>query len=187
MALMMDAALARALRSPSSTARVPASLETSSSAQVNGPRAVNEKGMKASSVRPGWDRLRANPTAPGLATGDGIRPRLVALAAALALPLAAASAVGAAAAVSGPSAPRHVPASSPCGKLRTPPHSYRHVVWVWMENHSYNTIIRARQAPYINKLATRCGLAANYHNISHPSLPNYIAATSGLGYARIAN
>jgi phosphatidylinositol-3-phosphatase len=115
-----------------------------------------------------------------------MRTRLAALAAALALPLAAVSAVGAAAAVTGSSAPRHVPASSPCGKLRKPPHSYRHVVWVWMENHSYNTIIRARQAPYINKLATRCGLATNYHNISHPSLPNYIAATSGLGYAGIA-
>src|SRR5262249_34829690 len=27
--------------------------------------------------------------------------------------------------------------------------------------------------------ATSCGLATNYHGISHPSLPNYIAATSG--------
>ena len=115
-----------------------------------------------------------------------MRSRLVVLAAAIALPLAAVSVVGAAAAATGSSASRHAPASSPCGRLNKPPHSYRHVVWVWMENHSYGTIIRSRQAPYINKLAARCGLATNYHNISHPSLPNYIAATSGLSYAGIA-
>jgi phospholipase C len=55
-----------------------------------------------------------------------------------------------------------------------------------MENHSYNTIIGSSQAPYINALAKECGLATNYHNISHPSLPNYIAATSGLGLAKLA-
>jgi len=75
-------------------------------------------------------------------------------------------------------------ASGPCGALATAP-TYTHVIWVWMENHSYDTIIGSSQAPYINSLATECGLATNYHNISHPSLPNYIAATSGLGYAAI--
>jgi phospholipase C len=35
-------------------------------------------------------------------------------------------------------------------------------------------------------LASECGLATNYHNISHPSLPNYMAATSGLAYSGIA-
>jgi hypothetical protein len=49
-----------------------------------------------------------------------------------------------------------------------------------MENHSASTIIGSDQAPYINSLVSSCGLATNYHNISHPSLPNYIAATSGL-------
>jgi hypothetical protein len=29
------------------------------------------------------------------------------------------------------------------------------------------------------------GLAANYHNITHPSLPNYLAATSGLSLASL--
>jgi phospholipase C len=58
--------------------------------------------------------------------------------------------------------------------------TYTHVIWIWMENHSYSTIIGSSQAPYINSLATSCGLATNYHNISHPSLPNYIAGTSGL-------
>jgi phospholipase C len=50
-----------------------------------------------------------------------------------------------------------------------------------MENHSYGDIIGNRsQAPYLNSLASECGLATNYHSISHPSLPNYLAATSGL-------
>jgi phosphatidylinositol-3-phosphatase len=118
-----------------------------------------------------------------------MRSTLIAIAAAAALPLAAASAVGSAAVSTSSAASPHALASSPCGTLKTPPHSYRHVVWVWMENHSYNTIIGsrpARQAPYINELAAKCGLATNYHNISHPSLPNYMAATSGLGYSGIA-
>jgi len=50
-----------------------------------------------------------------------------------------------------------------------------------MENHSFGDIIgNTTQAPYINTLAGECGLATNYHNISHPSLPNYVAMTSGL-------
>jgi phospholipase C len=49
-----------------------------------------------------------------------------------------------------------------------------------MENHSYRDIIGNSQAPYINSLARKCGLATNYHTVSHPSLPNYLGATSGL-------
>jgi hypothetical protein len=69
--------------------------------------------------------------------------------------------------------------SGPCGTSTAAP-AYTHVIWVWMENHSYSDIIGSSQAPYINTLANECGLATNYHNISHPSLPNYIAGTSGL-------
>jgi phospholipase C len=74
--------------------------------------------------------------------------------------------------------------AGPCGTLTAPP-VYTHVIWLWMENHSYGDIIGSPQAPYINALAGECGLATNYHNISHPSLPNYIAATSGLSLAEI--
>jgi phosphatidylinositol-3-phosphatase len=70
-------------------------------------------------------------------------------------------------------------AAGPCGRVASPP-TYRHVIWIWMENHSYGDIIGNKaQAPYLNALASECGLATNYHNISHPSLPNYLAATSG--------
>jgi hypothetical protein len=54
-----------------------------------------------------------------------------------------------------------------------------------MENHSYETVIGSPGAPYINALAAACGLATNYHNVTHPSLPNYLAATSGLTLASL--
>jgi hypothetical protein len=48
-----------------------------------------------------------------------------------------------------------------------------------MENHSYSQIIGNSSAPYINRLATTYGSATNMLAESHPSLPNYIAMTSG--------
>jgi hypothetical protein len=54
-----------------------------------------------------------------------------------------------------------------------------------MENHSFSAFIGSSQAPYFNTLAQECGLATNYHNITHPSLPNYVAATSGLSYSAL--
>src|SRR5262249_1625028 len=37
----------------------------------------------------------------------------------------------------------------------------------------------AKSWPYLNLLARHCGLAARYFAITHPSLPNYLAMTSG--------
>jgi len=74
----------------------------------------------------------------------------------------------------------------PCGTMPLGSTHYRHVIWVWMENHSASDIIGSGDAPYINDLANSCGLATNYHNISHPSLPNYIGATSGLQLASLS-
>ena len=48
-----------------------------------------------------------------------------------------------------------------------------------MENRSFDQIIGSPSAPFINALARTCGLATNYRAVAHPSLPNYIAATSG--------
>src|SRR5258706_10348368 len=69
---------------------------------------------------------------------------------------------------------------SPCGLGGTPPQTYEHVVWIWFENHGYGQIIGSGAAPFFNHTAEACGLATNYQAIAHPSLPNYIAATSGL-------
>ena len=70
-------------------------------------------------------------------------------------------------------------AKAMCGSMRAAPGRYKRVVWIWFENHSYNDVIGSSSAPFTNRLAARCGLATNFHNETHPSLPNYIAATSG--------
>lgn len=74
--------------------------------------------------------------------------------------------------------------SRPCG-TESKPGTYKHVIWIFMENQSYGTIIGSPQAKYINAVAGECGLATGYHNVTHPSLPNYIAATSGLPYSAL--
>ena len=56
---------------------------------------------------------------------------------------------------------------------------YAHVVWVWMENHTYGQVIGNSAAPYETALAHQFGTATNYSSVGSPSLPNYIGATSG--------
>lgn len=78
-------------------------------------------------------------------------------------------------------------APSPCGARATPPATWEHVVWIWFENHGFGQVIGSGAAPYINRtLVPQCGLATNYHAITHPSLPNYMAATSGLSGPALA-
>jgi len=68
-----------------------------------------------------------------------------------------------------------------CGTRPTPPPRWEHVVWIWFENKGYGQVVGSRDAEFMNDtLARTCGLATNYHALGHPSLPNYIAATSGL-------
>ena len=71
------------------------------------------------------------------------------------------------------------PPAGPCGSTSTPPAAYDHVVWIVMENKSYDAIIGSANAPYTNKLADQCAKATNFVAETHPSLPNYIAMTSG--------
>jgi hypothetical protein len=71
------------------------------------------------------------------------------------------------------------PVGGPCGTRATPPGRYAHVIWIVMENHAYSQVIGSASAPYENQLAGQCGLATNYKAVTHPSLPNYIAMTSG--------
>jgi hypothetical protein len=76
-------------------------------------------------------------------------------------------------------APARHGAAGACGRDTGSHPAYRHVIWIWFENHNYDAVIGSGDAPYTNRLAAGCGLATNYHNVTHPSLPNYIAATSG--------
>jgi phosphatidylinositol-3-phosphatase len=48
-----------------------------------------------------------------------------------------------------------------------------------MENTEYGDVIGNRDAPYVNRLARRYALATRSHGVRHPSLPNYLALTSG--------
>ena len=64
------------------------------------------------------------------------------------------------------------PAASPTPE---PPH----VFVIVLENRSYSQAITT---PYLAQLAGSYGLATNYHGVSHPSLPNYLALTSGSTY-----
>jgi phosphatidylinositol-3-phosphatase len=76
-------------------------------------------------------------------------------------------------------------AAGPCGWRDTAPATYQHVVWIVLENHSYDDLIgpkgssAAAASPYLNSLADSCGLATNMWAITHPSLPNYLAQLTG--------
>ena len=110
-----------------------------------------------------------------------MKTRLVACAAVGAMTALLGTAVTASQAAASQAGPS---SSRPCG-TEAKPASYKHVIWIFMENQSYGTIIGSSQAKYINTIAGDCGLATNYHNVTHPSLPNYVAATSGLSYSSL--
>jgi phosphatidylinositol-3-phosphatase len=54
-----------------------------------------------------------------------------------------------------------------------------HIVEIVMENAEYGQVIGNARAPYVNSLARRYGLLTESYAIRHPSLPNYLALTSG--------
>ncbi len=97
------------------------------------------------------------------------------------LVLAACSA-GSPAAKASPAAPA-VPTPEPSGSVapRTGPLTKLtpHVFVIVMENKSY---AEAMAQPFTARLAAANAVATNYHAVSHPSLPNYLALTSGSTY-----
>jgi hypothetical protein len=54
-----------------------------------------------------------------------------------------------------------------------------HVVTIVMENKEYGDVIGSSEAPYVNRLARRYGLATASYGVGQPSLPDYLALTSG--------
>ena len=54
-----------------------------------------------------------------------------------------------------------------------------HVAVLVMENEEYGDVIGRGETPYITALAHRYSLATRMYATSHPSLPNYLALTSG--------
>jgi hypothetical protein len=69
-----------------------------------------------------------------------------------------------------------IPVTAPCGVAGTA--QYSHVAIIMLENVGYS-VVGDSSAPYFNRLVSDCGLATNYFAVSHPSLPNYVALTSG--------
>ena len=74
--------------------------------------------------------------------------------------------IGAAAVPASPSQPSNVP-------------SFRHVFVIMMENTGIEALLGNPNAPWINQAAATYGLATSAFGVTHPSQPNYIAATSG--------
>src|SRR5579859_3236970 len=70
-------------------------------------------------------------------------------------------------------------ASVSADSSRTELKNFQHVFVIMMENTGYASLIGNANAPWINLAAKTYGLATNYTGVTHPSQPNYIAATSG--------
>jgi phosphatidylinositol-3-phosphatase len=84
---------------------------------------------------------------------------------------------------SAPTQPESPPASS---QTPSPPASAQgnnggieHIVIIVQENKPSSQIMGSGDAPYFNKLGDEYAVATNYRAIMHPSLPNYLALTSG--------
>lgn len=75
--------------------------------------------------------------------------------------------------------PRVNSANADSGGNRSNLKNFQHVFIIMMENTSFTSLIGNPNAPFINSAAKTFGLATNYTGVSHPSQPNYIAATSG--------
>jgi len=57
--------------------------------------------------------------------------------------------------------------------------NFSHIFVIVMENREYGDIIGSPEAPYVNGLARKYGLATSGYGITHPSLPNYLALLGG--------
>jgi phosphatidylinositol-3-phosphatase len=100
----------------------------------------------------------------------------------VALVVACTSPVATSPSVAAPSATPGTAPSPPASteKIRIPTPSpsaaHQHVFVIVMENTSLTSALRA---PSISTLASKYTLATDYHAVSSPSLPNYLALTSG--------
>ena len=64
-------------------------------------------------------------------------------------------------------------------------HTRPRVVLILLENHEYSGIVGNPCCPYINDLAEHGTLFTDYTAVTHPSLPNYLALTSGETHGRV--
>jgi len=57
--------------------------------------------------------------------------------------------------------------------------NYKHIFIIMMENTGIEALQGNTNAPWINQAMQTDGVAGNYFGVTHPSQPNYIAATAG--------
>jgi phosphatidylinositol-3-phosphatase len=57
--------------------------------------------------------------------------------------------------------------------------NFKHVFVIMMENTGIEALLGNPNAPWINQAVQTYGVAGNYYGVTHPSQPNYIAATAG--------
>ena len=67
----------------------------------------------------------------------------------------------------------------PSASTSQPANNLAHVFIIMEENKPLSAILGNPAAPYINSLIAKYALATNYYGVTHPSLPNYLALTSG--------
>jgi phosphatidylinositol-3-phosphatase len=85
----------------------------------------------------------------------------------------------------GKASPGTISLATPASKsVSAPAHSNANarrsrVIVVMLENAEYGDVIGSPAAPYVNSLVRRYGLMTQSYAIGHPSLPNYLALTSG--------
>jgi phospholipase C len=107
--------------------------------------------------------------------------RAAAIACGLLAALALVGCTGGAAAprASGPGASPHAPASPAPSAAPAAPAPLQHIVVIMDENKPAQSVIGSVAAPYLTGLARKYAQASHYSAITHPSLPNYLAVTSG--------
>jgi phosphatidylinositol-3-phosphatase len=77
----------------------------------------------------------------------------------------------------GHAGPAHAAASS--SSIHSDNGRFKHVFIIMMENTGIEALLGNPNAPWINQEISASGVAGNYYGVTHPSQPNYIAATSG--------
>jgi len=63
--------------------------------------------------------------------------------------------------------------------LKTAIPNYKHIFVILEENDSFKHIYGNPKASFLNSFMSQNSLAANYHAVAHPSLPNYLALIGG--------
>jgi len=73
------------------------------------------------------------------------------------------------------------PGANPCGTASAPPAKYEHVMWMIFENKTHSQVIGSPNAPYMTQKARQCASVSSWRDAGQglPSLPNYLAMTSG--------